>query len=244
MFHYFKKQHGWKGRALSRRRRKSSVLSNRYNSRLKIESLEPRWVLDSAILQISGSIDSNPVVFTDSNYSTANILTTPTISTTTANITSQQSSISGFTSGPLLRQMEYLDRGVVAVRSSTSQAYIGWRLLGLDPSNIAFNLYRSANGGAAVKLNGSPLTQTTDFVDGTANLTQTNAYYVRPVIGGVEQAPSESFTLAANAPVQQYLSIPLNSRPAAPRPTASTTPYSAPTIAAWAIWTATASTKS
>jgi hypothetical protein len=111
-------------------------------------------------------------------------------------------------SGP--RQMENLNRGIIAVRSSSSQVYIGWRLLGLDPSNIAFNIYRSANGATAVKLNGSPITQTTNFVDTTANLAQNNSYYVRPVIGGVEQTPSESYTLAANAPVQQYLSIPLN----------------------------------
>jgi hypothetical protein len=50
------------------------------------------------------------------------------------------------------RQLEKLGRGVVAVRTGTSSVYVGWRLLGTDPGDIGFNLYRSANGGAPVKL--------------------------------------------------------------------------------------------
>jgi rhamnogalacturonan endolyase len=125
------------------------------------------------------------------------------------------------------RQMEYLDRGIVAVQKTTTQVYIGWRLLGTDPSNIAFNLYRSANGGAAVKLNSSPLTVTTDFLDSSATLTQSNSYYVRPVVGGVEQAPSESYTLAASSPVQQFLSVPLQIPAGVTTPDGVTCTYSA-----------------
>ena len=32
-------------------------------------------------------------------------------------------------------QMERLSRGVVAVRTSSSQVYVGWRLFGNDPSD-------------------------------------------------------------------------------------------------------------
>jgi hypothetical protein len=74
-------------------------------------------------------------------------------------------------------------------------------------AGTAFNLYRVSGGGPAAKLNSTPLTQTTDFIDLTANLTLANEYFVRPVIGGVELDPSESFILVANAPVQQYLSV-------------------------------------
>src|SRR4030095_7143865 len=91
-------------------------------------------------------------------------------------------------------RMENLGRGVVAVRTSSTQVYVGWRMLGTDPANIAFNLYRSANGGAAVKLNGSPVTTTTNFVDSNANLSQSNAYFVRPIINRTETAASASFT--------------------------------------------------
>ncbi len=111
------------------------------------------------------------------------------------------------------RQIEELNRGLVVMRRATSQAYIGWRMFATDPTNIAFNVYRSANGGAAVKLNASPITTTTDFVDSSFNPALTNVYHVRPVIGGLEQAASETFSLAANAPLRQYLNVPLQIPP-------------------------------
>ena len=89
-------------------------------------------------------------------------------------------------------QMERLSRGVVAVRTSSSQVYVGWRLFGTDAAGTSFNLYRSSNGGAAMLLNGAPLTASTNFVDTGAPTTQTNAYFIRPVVNGVEQAASAS----------------------------------------------------
>src|SRR5512146_238960 len=80
------------------------------------------------------------------------------------------------------RHMEKLGRGVVAVRTGPGRAYIGWRLLGTDPANIAFNLYRSTDAHAAVKLNAAPLATTTDFVDTTADDNEANTYFVRPVM--------------------------------------------------------------
>jgi rhamnogalacturonan endolyase len=106
-------------------------------------------------------------------------------------------------------QMERLSRGVIAVRTSSTQVYVGWRLFGTESSSTAFNLYRSTNGGAPMLLNGSPITTTTNFVDSSATLSQSNAYTVRAVVNGVEQAPSAAFTLPANAAVRQYLEIPL-----------------------------------
>src|SRR5881296_874932 len=74
------------------------------------------------------------------------------------------------------RQMEKLGRGVVVLHSATSQAYIGWRLFATDPTDIGFNVYRSASGGAGVKLNSAVITNTTDFLDTTANFTVSNAW--------------------------------------------------------------------
>jgi rhamnogalacturonan endolyase len=107
------------------------------------------------------------------------------------------------------REMESLDRGVIAINQSGGKVYVGWRMFGLDPGSIAFNVYRSTAGAAAVKLNASPITATTDYVDTGADVTKSNAYHVAPVIGGAEQAASAAYTLPANAPAQQYLSIPL-----------------------------------
>ena len=105
--------------------------------------------------------------------------------------------------------MENLGRGLVAVRQNSTDVYVGWRLLGTDPSDVSFNLYRSTGGGTAVQLNPSPITDSTNFVDTTADLTLPNEYFVRPVAGGAEGAQSASFTLPAGAPAQQYLNIPL-----------------------------------
>jgi autotransporter-associated beta strand protein len=105
--------------------------------------------------------------------------------------------------------MENLGRGTVAIRTSSTDVFVSWRMLGTDPSDVSFNLYRSTGGGAAVKLNGSPLTAPTHFVDTTADLAQTNAYSVASVIGGVEQPAGSVFTVAANAAIKPYLSLPL-----------------------------------
>ncbi|HWI55859.1 MAG TPA: hypothetical protein VNZ22_01435, partial [Bacillota bacterium] len=107
------------------------------------------------------------------------------------------------------RQMERLGRGVVAIHSASAQAYVSWRLLATDAADLGFNLYRVSNGGTPVKLNAQPITNTTDFLDTTANFALSNAWYVRPVLGGVEQPSSQAAGLPANAPVRQYLPLPL-----------------------------------
>ena len=109
------------------------------------------------------------------------------------------------------RQMEKLGRGVLVLHSATSQAYVSWRLLANDPSDIGFNVYRSANGAAAVKLNSFPITNTTDYLDTTASFTVTNFWYVTPtnLTTHVAGTPSAPWGLAANSAVRQYFSIPL-----------------------------------
>src|SRR5664279_5020430 len=97
---------------------------------------------------------------------------------------------------PAQRLMENLGRGVIAMRSTESQVYVGWRLLGTDPAGIAFNLYRATGARPPVKLNPAPIAKTTDFVDTTADLAQANTYSVRPVIAGRQQAAGKPFTLA------------------------------------------------
>ncbi len=111
--------------------------------------------------------------------------------------------------------VENLGRGVVALRTADASVYVGWRLLGTDPADVAFNLYRSTGGGVAVKLNDTPLVATTDFLDTSADLTQSNAYSVRPVLRNTELAASAAFTLGASAAVQGYLTVPLQRPPGA-----------------------------
>jgi rhamnogalacturonan endolyase len=107
------------------------------------------------------------------------------------------------------RQMEKLGRGVVAVKQNDGKVFVGWRVLGTDPEDIVFNLYRASGKSTPVKLNTRPINGATNFVDDGAKADQTNAYFVRPILNGKEQAPSTPFTIAANAPAQSYLSVPL-----------------------------------
>lgn len=109
----------------------------------------------------------------------------------------------------LLRQMEDLSRGVVAVNRGDGKIFVGWRMFGTDPNDIAFNLYRSTGGASPVKLNETPITDVSFFVDDKADGTKPNSYFVRPVVKKKEQKPSDEFTLAADSPTRQYLSIPL-----------------------------------
>ncbi|NQX02805.1 hypothetical protein HQ447_19265, partial [bacterium] len=105
--------------------------------------------------------------------------------------------------------MEFLDRGLIVIRPDETQVFIGWRMLGTDPDDIAFNLYRSTGNKKPVKLNPQPLTQATSFVDNHADLSQSNAYFIKPVLNGEEQPESKRFTLPLNAPIRQYMSVPL-----------------------------------
>ena len=107
------------------------------------------------------------------------------------------------------RVMENLSRGVVAINQGEGRVYVGWRLLGTDPNNIAFNLYRTTGNGKILKLNKQPLTQSTNYVDQGVDLNQPTAYMVRAVLNGKEQPASAPFRLSANAPAQPYLTIPL-----------------------------------
>ncbi|GAA4203054.1 rhamnogalacturonan lyase [Pedobacter jeongneungensis] len=105
--------------------------------------------------------------------------------------------------------MEKLGRGLIAVRQNSDSVYIGWRMLGTDPDDIAFNLYRKTGNGKAVKLNQDPVVKSTNFVDAGVNFDLANSYFVKPVFKNHELEASKPFTLVAKQPVQQYLTIPL-----------------------------------
>ncbi|WP_207495847.1 T9SS type A sorting domain-containing protein [Aridibaculum aurantiacum] len=87
------------------------------------------------------------------------------------------------------KQMELLNRGVVAVRTSSTRVFVSWRMLGTEPSSVSYNLYR--NG---VKVNNSPITNSTNFED---NATINGTYTVTAIINGVEgtaSAPSPTWS--------------------------------------------------
>ncbi len=111
--------------------------------------------------------------------------------------------------------METLARGVTGVRTNEKQVFISWRLLGTESSKTCFNIYRKTGSRALVKLNTSPLATVTWFIDSLADLSVVNSWQIKPVLDGKEAGTGAGeYTLSANAPVRQYLSIPLQPPPA------------------------------
>jgi rhamnogalacturonan endolyase len=100
------------------------------------------------------------------------------------------------------RKMEQLDRGIIAVMTGDGKVYVGWRMLGIEPDDIAFNIYRDD-----VRINKRPITETTNFID--QNGSKDSLYKVCAVIGGSEQKSSES----AEVWNANYLSIPIKAPP-------------------------------
>ncbi|MFB8377054.1 rhamnogalacturonan lyase [Paenibacillus taichungensis] len=96
------------------------------------------------------------------------------------------------------RQMEFLDRGVVAVKTGVG-VFVSWRLLGTEGSNVSFNVYRDGT-----KVNASPITNSTNLQD--ASGTSSSKYTVRAVVSGTEQAASAVASVWGN----NYLSVPLS----------------------------------
>jgi hypothetical protein len=99
------------------------------------------------------------------------------------------------------RNMEWLDRGLVAVNTSGSNVYLSWRILATD-TNTTFNLYRDGIKIAAIA-KGAP----SNYIDASGSTTA--KYCVKAVIGGVEQSADSTVTARG----KPWLSIPL-SRPA------------------------------
>lgn len=75
------------------------------------------------------------------------------------------------------KKVEKLGRGVVAIRASATSVFISWRLLGTEPSNLAFNIYRGST-----KLNATPLTGGTNYTD---SILTNETYRVVAVVNGV-----------------------------------------------------------
>ncbi|MFG6487617.1 rhamnogalacturonan lyase [Roseateles sp. BYS78W] len=94
------------------------------------------------------------------------------------------------------RQMEKLDRGVVALTTS-SGVFVGWRLLGTEPAGVRFNVYRDGR-----RVNAEPQALT-NLVDAQGHAD--SLYTVSAVVGGKELPASA----AAMPWSQPYLRVPL-----------------------------------
>jgi hypothetical protein len=125
-----------------------------------------------------------------------------------------------------LLKHEKLGRGLIAIPLEKGQrvyngearydetkrkVYIGWRLLANDPEDIAFNLYRRVDNEPETKLNETPVTNSTNFVDVNLPEGQIFSYTVRPIFQGKEGAASKRYSITrSNETKGSYISIALN----------------------------------
>lgn len=93
------------------------------------------------------------------------------------------------------RYVEKLNHGLVAMRLSSTEVYVGWRMLGTEPTDVSYNLYCDN-----VKIAASPFTTTTNY---THTISTDGVYSVKAVVNGVEESSAETATVWAN----QYMDI-------------------------------------
>lgn len=99
------------------------------------------------------------------------------------------------------RQMEDLDRGLIAIKTNDG-VFLSWRMLGHEYPKAEYNLYRGST-----RINPELITGATNYLDPAGTLDST--YAVAPVIDGIEQALSDPVSVWAG----NYRNIPLK-RPA------------------------------
>lgn len=68
------------------------------------------------------------------------------------------------------RQVENLDRGLVAINTSKG-VYLSWRYLGTDSDNLQFDVYRDGK-----KINSKPIVDSTNYLD--SNGSTSSSYYI------------------------------------------------------------------
>lgn len=95
------------------------------------------------------------------------------------------------------RQMEYLNRGAVAIKRA-EDVYLSWRWLGTEDITTGYHIYRDG-----VRLTQTPVKDSTNYIDrdGTVD----SVYTIKAVAGGIEVDDSGSIPVVNGT----YLRIPL-----------------------------------
>lgn len=124
---------------------------------------------------------------------------------------------------PVRQAAETLGRGVVAVDRGDGSVFVSWRWLVTDAASVGFDLYRQAAGGAAVKVNTTPITTGTNWVDTAPGTLAGTTYFVQAVRSGVALGAASD---AAPVWPQQYKRLPLQQPAAGVTPTGGTYTYS------------------
>ena len=98
---------------------------------------------------------------------------------------------------------EKLSRGLIGIPTEEGM-YFSWRMTLEDAAGLQFDLYRSSNGGAEVKLNKEPIDRTSDFLDRTVDYTVDNRWTLKATTGEVA-----IWTRLKGEERNPYLSVPV-----------------------------------
>ena len=98
---------------------------------------------------------------------------------------------------------EKLSRGLIGIPTEDGM-YFSWRMTLEDAAGLQFDLYRSCNGGAEVKLNKEPIDRTSDFLDRTVDYTVDNRWTLKATTGEVA-----IWTRLKGEERNPYLSVPV-----------------------------------
>lgn len=98
---------------------------------------------------------------------------------------------------------EKLSRGLIGIPTEEGM-YFSWHMTLEDAAGLQFDLYRSSNGGAEVKLNKEPIDRTSDFLDRTVDYTVDNRWTLKATTGEVA-----TWTRLKGEERNPYLSIPI-----------------------------------
>lgn len=126
------------------------------------------------------------------SYTDSSVLTTieysyAVVSVNGGGVSAQSEAVTSGAITTLVRQAERLNRAPVAVDTENG-VYVGWRMLGLDPEAIAFNVYRDGE-----KITDTPVTGSTNVLD--ADGTSKANYRISTVLNGAELWATEPFSV-------------------------------------------------
>lgn len=98
---------------------------------------------------------------------------------------------------------EKLSRSLVGIPTDKG-IYFSWRMTLDDAPDLQFDIYRSTNGGAAIKLNKEPISKTADFLDEDTDFKATNHWILK-----ADNREVATWTHSAEEELHPYLSIPI-----------------------------------
>jgi rhamnogalacturonan endolyase len=105
------------------------------------------------------------------------------------------------------RQMEYLDRGLVAIPDGKGKVFVSWRWLVTDDEKTSFEIYRRENGGPAILMKNSRVSSVTHWIDEQIDSTKEYTYELSISKIKTTRGQRDSYTLKPFS--KPYLSIAL-----------------------------------